>query len=192
MGMAIQVVERVGSSTLGGLRSVGSTARFVGETAGGIRDLGTWPSQTLLQARRLGVGSLRRSANRRAYGAVWSGPASQRHRSALRPLAIAAIPSYVIAYTLFLASPATTHALRTMAARSAGVMAAVFLAAALRALRSFRKTPDAVAVVRRRKPGDRTRILRPFTSTGVVTVHGGYRYEHTQSPFASSRARRTS
>jgi phospholipid/cholesterol/gamma-HCH transport system permease protein len=56
--MAIQVVERVGSSTLGGLRSIGSTARFVGETAGGVRDLTTWASQSLLQARRLGVGSL--------------------------------------------------------------------------------------------------------------------------------------
>lgn len=56
--MAIHVVERVGSTTLRGLRSAGRNARFVGDTIGGLRDIATWPGQTLVQARRLGVGSL--------------------------------------------------------------------------------------------------------------------------------------
>jgi hypothetical protein len=63
------------------------------------------------------------------------------------PLAIAAILSYAIAYTLFLAPPATTHALRMMAARSAAVMAGVFLAAALGALAYRGHAPERVSVI---------------------------------------------
>jgi phospholipid/cholesterol/gamma-HCH transport system permease protein len=58
MGTATHIVEQVGNRTLRGLRSVGGNARFVGDTVQGARDLATWPAQTLIQARRLGVGSL--------------------------------------------------------------------------------------------------------------------------------------
>jgi phospholipid/cholesterol/gamma-HCH transport system permease protein len=58
MDAAVHAVEYVGSVTLRGLRAIGRDARFVSETIGGFRDVSTWPSQTVIQARRLGVGSL--------------------------------------------------------------------------------------------------------------------------------------
>jgi phospholipid/cholesterol/gamma-HCH transport system permease protein len=58
MFTAVQVAERVGSTTLRGFRSVGANARFVGDALGGFRDWRVWPSQTAIQMRRLGVDSL--------------------------------------------------------------------------------------------------------------------------------------
>jgi phospholipid/cholesterol/gamma-HCH transport system permease protein len=58
MGTTTYVVEHIGSATRRGFRSIGANARFVGEALGGVRDITTWPSQTVIQMRRLGVGSL--------------------------------------------------------------------------------------------------------------------------------------
>ena len=58
MTSAIHFVERVGASTRRGLRDVGEQTRFVGETIVSLRDVATWPKQTMQQARRLGVDSL--------------------------------------------------------------------------------------------------------------------------------------
>lgn len=58
MGATTYVVEHIGSATRRGLRSVGANTRFVGETMNGVRDVATWPTQTVIQMRRLGVGSL--------------------------------------------------------------------------------------------------------------------------------------
>jgi phospholipid/cholesterol/gamma-HCH transport system permease protein len=58
MGTAVHGVEVVGAATLRGLRAVGADARFVRETVGGFRDVATWPRETVIQARRLGVDSL--------------------------------------------------------------------------------------------------------------------------------------
>lgn len=54
----IDVVERTGALTRRGLRGVGAQARFIADTAVSFRDVSTWPRQTILQARRLGVDSL--------------------------------------------------------------------------------------------------------------------------------------
>lgn len=56
--MGTFVVERVGAVTLRGLRSVGTSARFVRESFAALRDVRTWPAETVLQMRRLGVDSL--------------------------------------------------------------------------------------------------------------------------------------
>lgn len=58
MENVLHAVESVGSATLRGLRVVGRDARFVVETVGGFRDVSTWPRETIIQARRLGVDSL--------------------------------------------------------------------------------------------------------------------------------------
>src|SRR5947209_5743466 len=59
MGTATHVVEGVGSATRRGVRSVGASTRFIGDTLSALRDLRTWPEQMMTQARRLGVESLR-------------------------------------------------------------------------------------------------------------------------------------
>ena len=58
MDTAVHAVEFVGAATLRGLRAIGRNSRFVAETVGGFRDVSTWPEQTIVQARRLGVDSL--------------------------------------------------------------------------------------------------------------------------------------
>ena len=58
MDTAVHAVEYVGAVTLRSLRAVGRNSRFVVETIGGFRDVSTWPEQTIIQARRLGVDSL--------------------------------------------------------------------------------------------------------------------------------------
>jgi phospholipid/cholesterol/gamma-HCH transport system permease protein len=58
MTAGTRFVEHVGETTLRGLRAVGANARFTGETIGAARDVATWPRQTLIQLRRLGVDSL--------------------------------------------------------------------------------------------------------------------------------------
>lgn len=56
--VASAAIEGLGATTRRGLRAVGANARFVAEAFGGFRDLRTWPAQSLIQARRLGVDSL--------------------------------------------------------------------------------------------------------------------------------------
>lgn len=58
MGIAIHAVEAVGSTTRRGLRSIGTNARFVWETATASADARTWRSQTIGQMRALGIDSL--------------------------------------------------------------------------------------------------------------------------------------
>jgi phospholipid/cholesterol/gamma-HCH transport system permease protein len=58
MASLVQPLQRVGGITLGGLRSLGGNARFVGGVLESFRDVRTWPGQTMLQMRRLGVDSL--------------------------------------------------------------------------------------------------------------------------------------
>lgn len=58
MERAIQIVERIGAVTRGGLSVVGLNARFVADTGEALRDVRTWPREVLIQARRLGVDSL--------------------------------------------------------------------------------------------------------------------------------------
>src|SRR6476659_2426019 len=58
MGTATHLAEGIGSATLRGLRSVGANARFVRDTVSAVRDVRTWPGQTLEQAWRLGIWSL--------------------------------------------------------------------------------------------------------------------------------------
>src|SRR5947209_2307984 len=54
----LYLIEHVGAVTRRGLGSVGANARVVGNTIGALRDISTWPRQTMIQARRLGVDSL--------------------------------------------------------------------------------------------------------------------------------------
>ena len=68
MDTAVHAVEFVGAATLRGLRAIGRNSRFVAETIGGFRDVSTWPEQTIVQARRLGVDSLRSRSSCGVYG----------------------------------------------------------------------------------------------------------------------------
>src|ERR1041385_1104344 len=52
------MVERVGATTIRGLRRVGADARLARDTIGGFREVAIWPEQAILQCRRLGVDSL--------------------------------------------------------------------------------------------------------------------------------------
>src|ERR1043166_1312646 len=52
------MVERVGATTIRGLRRVGADARLARDTIGGFREVAIWPEQAMLQMRRLGVDSL--------------------------------------------------------------------------------------------------------------------------------------
>jgi phospholipid/cholesterol/gamma-HCH transport system permease protein len=56
--MSTYAIEIVGSATLRALRVAGKATRFVGDAFAALRDVGTWPAETLLQMRRLGVDSL--------------------------------------------------------------------------------------------------------------------------------------
>jgi phospholipid/cholesterol/gamma-HCH transport system permease protein len=58
MHTTLQLVESVGRVARRGVESVGSNARVAGEAAMSLRDVATWPRQTVEQARRLGVDSL--------------------------------------------------------------------------------------------------------------------------------------
>lgn len=58
VAMSTAALERIGSATRHGLRSAGSSARFVGDALAAFRDLESWPAQALVQMRRLGVDSL--------------------------------------------------------------------------------------------------------------------------------------
>ncbi|HET9426661.1 MAG TPA: ABC transporter permease [Gemmatimonadaceae bacterium] len=54
----VQLVERVGALTRRSLRGIGEQSRFLGDAAVSLREISTWPAQTILQMRRLGVDSL--------------------------------------------------------------------------------------------------------------------------------------
>jgi phospholipid/cholesterol/gamma-HCH transport system permease protein len=52
------MLTRLGAATRRGLNAVGAEGRFVRDTAASLRELGTWPTHAIDQARRLGVDSL--------------------------------------------------------------------------------------------------------------------------------------
>lgn len=57
-GMLLRALQAIGRVTRRALESLGSIARFLGETARAFADVQTWRPEVMAQARSLGVGSL--------------------------------------------------------------------------------------------------------------------------------------
>ncbi|HEV8410590.1 MAG TPA: ABC transporter permease [Gemmatimonadaceae bacterium] len=57
-GMSVRILESIGRTARSKLETIGSIARFLGETARAFADVRTWRPEVIGQARSLGVGSL--------------------------------------------------------------------------------------------------------------------------------------